>query len=125
MARLWHGLDDIRRAYRFLKATLYGSSEERVNACGGIFLECLDRVDVDAQGDRGGFVAQSARDGLEIDARGECERPERMPQIVEADVRDLRTFHEASEGEGERARLPLRPVRAYKYPVIRLNSAIA
>ena len=61
-------------------------------------------------------MPKGARDRLQIDSRCKRQRPERMAQIVESDVRKLRAFDEPGERKRKRARLPPRAVWTRKDP---------
>ena len=63
-------------------------------------------------------MSKGARDGLQIDARCKRQRPERVAQIVESDVRKLRAFDEPGERKRKRAGLPRRAVWARKDPAV-------
>ena len=97
--------------------TRYRVSEERVDTSRRVLVETLNRVQINARCDRRRFMSKGARDGLQVDARCERERPERMAQIVESDVRKLRAFDEPGKRKRERARLPRRAVCTRKDPV--------
>jgi hypothetical protein len=62
-------------------------------------LQRIYRVQVDAGRDRSRFMAERARHGLKVDPRRQRERPERVAQIVEAHVREFRSFNESGKRE--------------------------
>ena len=128
VARLWHGL----RCHpgpvegwrvtdgRFRKCTRHRVSEQRIDACRRVFLQRLDCVEVNARRDRRRFMPERARDGLQIDARRQRQRPERVAQVVKPNLREFRALDEPRKCERERAGLPRRAVGAREDPIFRV-----